>query len=198
MPPSTSQSPLSNVPVTDARLADRPGAEAPLAGPARTNPPVIDPPVIDPRGARFGAWVSTVVLAAVVLSRSAWLLAAQALVFALGAAGHPPYAPLWRRLRRLLSIGAPAELEDARPPRFAQGVGLAFALAGLLGTGLLGRGTVVLPVAAAAAFAAALLNAAFGVCLGCTLYLRTVRIRSTGHAIWHNVWQFVQQTRSHA
>jgi len=41
---------------------------------------------IDPRGPRFGAVVTTVVLAIVIVTGSAWLLAAQALIFALGAA----------------------------------------------------------------------------------------------------------------
>ena len=34
-----------------------------------------------------------------------------------------------------------------------------------------------LPIAAAAAFAAAFLNAVFGVCLGCMLYLALARVR---------------------
>ena len=59
-----------------------------------------DPPV-DPRGVRFSAAVTTVVLALVLLSGSAWLLAAQAVVFALGAfAGlrFSPYSVLYRAL----------------------------------------------------------------------------------------------------
>jgi hypothetical protein len=120
------------------------------------------PVLVDPRGPRLGAWVTTVVLAVVLLTGSLPLLAVQAVVFALGAAGRSPYGPLWKRLRRSL----PAELEDARPPRFAQAVGLAFALVGLAGAG-----TVVTTVAVALALAAALLNAAFGICLGCELYL---------------------------
>ena len=120
------------------------------------------PVLVDPRGPRLGAWVTTVVLAVVLLTGSLALLAVQAVVFALGAAGRSPYGPVWKRLRRSL----PAELEDARPPRFAQVVGLVFALVGLAGVG-----TVVTTVAVALALAAALLNAAFGICLGCELYL---------------------------
>jgi len=122
----------------------------------------MDAPQIDPRSPRLGAWVTTVVLSVVLLTGSVALLAAQAVVFALGAAGRSPYGPLWKRLRRT----PPTDLEDARPPRFAQVVGLAFALVGLLGAG-----TVLFPTAVALALAAALLNAAFGVCLGCELYL---------------------------
>ncbi len=120
------------------------------------------PVMVDPRGPRLGAWFTTAVLVVVLLTGSLWLLAAQGVVFALGAAGHSPYGPVWKRLRRSL----PVELEDARPLRFAQVVGLVFALVGLAG-----GGTVVTPVVVALALAAALLNAAFGICLGCELYL---------------------------
>ncbi len=119
-------------------------------------------PMVDPRGPRLGAWVTTAVLVVVLLTGSLWLLAAQGVLFALGAAGHSPYGPLWKRLRR----SAPAELEDTRPLRFAQTVGLVFTLVGLAG-----GGTVITPVAVALALVAALLNAAFGICLGCELYL---------------------------
>jgi hypothetical protein len=130
------------------------------------------PPVmVDPRGPRLGAWVTSVVLAVVLLTGSLWLLAAQAVVFALGAAGRSPYGPLWKRLRRSL----PTELEDARPPRFAQVVGLVFALVGLAGAG-----SLVTTVAVALALAAALLNAAFGICLGCELYLSWKSITHRG------------------
>ena len=37
---------------------------------------------IDPRGPRFGALITTVVFAVVLITGSVWLLAAQALVFA--------------------------------------------------------------------------------------------------------------------
>ncbi len=40
---------------------------------------------IDPRGPRFGAVITTVVLAAVLVTGSPWLLAAQVAVFAVGA-----------------------------------------------------------------------------------------------------------------
>jgi Ca2+/Na+ antiporter len=122
--------------------------------------------MIDPRGPRFAAWITTFVLAAVLLTGSALLLAAQAVVFALGAAGRNPYALFWRRF---LKRSQPAELEDARPPRFAQLVGLVFAVIGVLG--FAAGAPLVGLLATAAALAAAFLNAAFGVCLGCELYL---------------------------
>lgn len=126
---------------------------------------------VDPRGPRFAATLTTLVLAAVLISGNGWLLALQTLVFALGALGglgRSPYGWLYRTLVRP-RLGPPAELEDAAPPRFAQGVGLAFALVGTVGY-LVGPGWLGL-VATACALAAAFLNSAFGYCLGCEVYL---------------------------
>lgn len=133
------------------------------------------PVQIDPRGPRLAASLTAVVLAAVlVLAPSPvaiTLLLVQTLLFATGAVGgiqRTPYALLFRRVVRP-RLGPPTELEDARPPRFAQAVGLAFALVALagFGTGLTALGLVATGLALAAAF----LNAAFGFCLGCELYL---------------------------
>jgi Ca2+/Na+ antiporter len=125
-------------------------------------------PVVDPRGLRFAATLTAVVLALVLVTGNGWLLAAQALVFALGAVDQSPYGLLFRRFVRP-RLGPPAELEDARPPRFAQVVGLVFALAGVLGFAL--GSSIVGLIATAFALIAAFLNAAFGICLGCELYL---------------------------
>ncbi|MFI6789995.1 DUF4395 domain-containing protein [Nonomuraea sp. NPDC050383] len=124
----------------------------------------------DPRALRFGAAVTTLVLALVLVTDSAWLLAAQAVVFALGVAGRSPYGMVFRALVR----SAPKVTEDARPPRFAQGVGLVFAVAGL--AGLLAGITPLALGATAAALLAAFLNAAFGLCLGCETYLLIRRL----------------------
>ncbi|TAK69979.1 MAG: DUF4395 domain-containing protein [Actinomycetota bacterium] len=136
---------------------------------------------VDPRGQRFVAAVTAVVLAAVLLTLTTpvgvVLLAVQTVAFAIAVAGgvrRHPYAVLYARLVRP-RLGPPAELEDARPPRFAQGLGLVFVAAGLVG--LLAGATVVAAVAVAAALAAALLNAVFGLCLGCELYLIGLRVR---------------------
>jgi len=137
------------------------------------------PTLIDPRGPRVAAAITSAVLALVLLTApgtvSTTLLAAQAAVFAVGAlAGvqHTPYAWLFRTLIRP-RLDQPAELEDAAPPRFAQGVGLAFALVGL--AALLGGLTTLGLVAVGLALVAALLNAAVGLCLGCEVYLLTKR-----------------------
>jgi hypothetical protein len=131
---------------------------------------------VDPRGPRFGAAVTTVVLAAVLLTGSGWLLLAQAAVFGVGAVAGlrwAPYGVLYRRLVRP-RLAPPAELEAEAPPRFAQGVGLLFAAAGTVG--YLAGAPVLGVVATAMALVAAVLNAAFDVCLGCEVHLRLVRL----------------------
>ncbi|MCT9934757.1 DUF4395 domain-containing protein [Planotetraspora sp. A-T 1434] len=129
---------------------------------------------IDPRGPRFGAAITTLVLALVLVTRSPWLLAAQTLVFALGAFDASPYGLLFRKLVRP-RLSPPSELEDAAPPRFAQGVGLGFAIVGLIG---FAAGITPLALGAtAAALLAAFLNAAFGFCLGCEMYLIIRRLQ---------------------
>ncbi|MEV1167943.1 DUF4395 domain-containing protein [Nonomuraea sp. NPDC049784] len=124
----------------------------------------------DPRALRFGAAITTLVLALVLVTASAWLLAAQAVVFALGVVWRSPYTMLFKALVK----SAPKDTEDARPPRFAQGVGLVFAVAGLAGylTGIVPLALV----ATAGALLAAFLNAAFGFCLGCEMYLLIRRL----------------------
>ncbi|MGY1502866.1 DUF4395 domain-containing protein [Streptomyces sp. QTS52] len=135
---------------------------------------------IDVRGPRFGAAVTTVVLAVVLVTGSAWLLAWQTLAFALGAAGgvgRSPYGWLFRKAVRP-RLGPPTEFEAPEPPRFAQAVGLVFAGVGLAGYAL---GVEWLGLAATgAALAAAFLNATFGYCLGCEMYLvvRRVTVRA--------------------
>lgn len=139
-------------------------------------------PRIDPRGPRFGAAITAVLLLLVIFLSltgasvaALVLLAALAALFAWGAfagAGRHPYGLLFRRFVRP-RLGPPAELEDAAPPTFAQGVGLLVSLAGVI-LGLLGL-PVGLAVAAAVAFVAAFLNAVFDYCLGCQVYLLLVR-----------------------
>ena len=134
---------------------------------------------IDPRGPRFGAVITVVVLAVVLITGSVWLLAAQTLVFAAGALAGLRYAPYGIVYRRLVRprLGPPAHTEPEAPPRFAQGVGMVFALGGVLGyaTGATGVGIAFTALALVAAF----LNAAFDICLGCQAYLfiqRNLRI----------------------
>jgi hypothetical protein len=131
----------------------------------------IDAGMIDVRGPRFAAWVTSVVLAVALVLGSGWLVAAQAVVFAIGAVAGLRYAPYGVLFRVLVAprLGPVREREPEAPPRFAQAVGLLFAVVGaagyLLGAPLLGA------VATGLALVAALLNAATGFCLGCELYL---------------------------
>ena len=132
---------------------------------------------IDPRGPRFGAAITSVGLAVVLLTASGWLLAAQAIVFAIGAVGGLRYAPYGAVYRRLVRprLGPPARTEPEQPPRFAQGVGMVFAVLGVMGylSGVTVLGIIFTALALAAAFA----NAAFDYCLGCQMYLFIQRIR---------------------
>lgn len=139
---------------------------------------------VDVRGPRFAAWVTTAALlgvlaaSAVSPTAAAVILAAQAVVFAVGALRgprHHPYGALfaaWVAPR----LGPAGEREPAAPLRFAQLVGLVFALVGVAGfaTGA----TAVGLVATAFALGAAFLNAAFGICLGCQLYPLIARLRT--------------------
>ena len=135
---------------------------------------------IDPRGQRFAAALTALVLALVLALApsplAVALLAAQTALFAVGAGlgvTQTPHAWLYRSFVRP-RLAPPTEWEDDAPPRFAQAVGLTFAAVGLAGF-LAGAPTVGL-VATGLALVAALLNAAFGLCLGCELYLAGRRV----------------------
>lgn len=161
---------------------------------------------IDPRGPRFAAAITAVLLLidvllglvglAVARDASGWairsaslgeraldpaflLLAVIALLFAWSVASPrtAPWGVLFRTAVRP-RLAPPADLEDPRPPRFAQGVGLFVSAVGLV-LHLAGV-PWALPIAAAMAFMAAFLNAAFGLCLGCQLYLLLQRAGIVG------------------
>ena len=131
---------------------------------------------VDPRGQRFNATLSAIVLVIVLITGSGWLFGFQAVVFGIGAVFGLRYAPygLIYRFAVRPRLGPPAELEAEAPPRFAQGVGLVISVIGVIGyaAGLVPLGMA----AAAAALAAAFLNAAFGFCLGCEMYVIIKRV----------------------
>lgn len=161
---------------------------------------------IDPRGPRFAASITAVLLLVAVFlgltgistatDGSGWAIASAtfaervldpgfivllviALLF-LWSVVAPRTAPWGAIFRSLIAprLSAPTELEDPRPPRFAQGVGLFVTSVGLI-LHLVGV-PWALPIAAAFAFIAAFLNAAFGFCLGCQMYLLLQRIGLVG------------------
>ena len=143
------------------------------------------PAQVDVRGPRFAAWVTTAVLLAVLVVSAfstvaaAILLAAQAVVFAIGALRGPrqhPYGLIFAKFAapRLSPV---TEREPVPPLKFAQLVGFIFAVVGVVGFAL---GVPLLGVIATAfALFAAFLNAAFGICLGCQLYPLVTRLRHT-------------------
>jgi len=148
---------------------------APNANTAPASTPKPAPAGIDPRGPRFGAGVTAALLAITLLlgtgPAATALLVVVALLFVLGVARGVQGTlqglvfKTWVRPR----LAPPTELEDSRPPRFAQLVGLLVVGAGLLFAALGFPAGV--PIAGAVALVAAFLNAAFGLCLGCELYL---------------------------
>ena len=155
-------------PGTPARGA----VEAPPAG-AVDGPP---PGSIDARGPRVAAGITCVVLAVAVATGSAWVLAVQVLAFAIGSVfgvRRTPHAWVYQRFVRP-HLGPPTAFEDPAPPRFAQTVGLGFAVIGLVG--LLAGATTLAYVAVGFALGAAFLNAAFDFCLGCEMYLLGKRL----------------------
>ena len=133
---------------------------------------------IDARGARFSALITAIVFSAALLTQSPALIVWQAAIFAIGAFRGPqftPYAILFRTVVKPRLKSQPI-LEDVRPPKFAQGVGLGFAIVALVGS--LAGSSAIFSVAVAFALVAAFLNFAFNYCLGCQFYLLGVRIVS--------------------
>ena len=131
--------------------------------------------LIDARGPRFSAAITTLVLAAALVTHSAALIAIQLAVFAIGAFAGPaktPYALLFKKFVKPRLKGE-VVTEDARPPQFAQSVGLIFAVVAL--TGSLLSIPALFTVAVGFALFAAFLNAAFNFCLGCEIYLIAIR-----------------------
>ena len=146
------------------------------------------PDVVDVRGPRFAAWVTTAVLvtalivAAVSPPAAAAILGVQAVIFAIGAVGGPRRHPYGRLFATLVAprLGPAREREPVAPLKFAQSVGLLFALVAV--GGFVTGAFVVGVVATAAALVAAFVNAAFGICLGCMMYPLVARLRHVPRA----------------
>mgnify|MGYP000026117792 FL=1 len=136
------------------------------------------PTLIDVRGPRFSATLTVIVLAIALATQNVWVLAFQALVFAIGAIRGPQFTPYAFIFKRIVKPRLRGEVvtEDSRPPQFAQSVGFIFALVGLLGAAI--GSSLVFGIAVGFALAAAFLNSVFNYCLGCEMYLLVLRIRT--------------------
>ncbi|MER7078192.1 protein of unknown function [Saccharopolyspora kobensis] len=137
---------------------------------------------LDPRGVRFTAAITSAILALGLITASWRVMAAQMVLFGLCAflgMRLNPWGFVYRQAvqPRLAPIDQ-AEREEPAPVRFSQGIGFAFALVATIGYAA-GWTTLGL-VANALALVAALLNAVFGYCLGCQLYLVLRRLAPAG------------------
>ena len=133
-------------------------------------------PLIDARGPRYSAALTTIVLSAALITESNLIIGFQFAVFlsaVLFGLRRSIYGFLYRNLiQPRLSGPVPSEYESA--PRFAQLIGALFALTALIG-GLTGNSALFL-ISTGFALSAAFLNAAFGFCLGCKIYLLILRV----------------------
>ena len=146
---------------------------------------------VDVRGPRFTAWVTTavLVLALIVSTFSAIgvavILAAQAIVFAIGAARGPRQHPYGLVFANLIAprLSRVTDREPVPPLKSAQLVGFFFAVAAVIG---FAAGIPLLGVIATGfALVAAFLNAAFGICLGCQIYPLVARVRMNSSTPTH-------------
>lgn len=137
---------------------------------------------IDVRGPRFGAALTTVVLAtAIVLQGTIGtvLLAWQVVAFAIATLAGlrwSPYGNVFRFVKRTFDLGPPPETEPEGPPRFAQLCGLTVAGGGLIA--ILAGAEVVGWILAGVVLALSSLLAFTGICVGCEMYLLGQRLRT--------------------
>jgi hypothetical protein len=142
--------------------------------------------VIDVRGPRFGAAVTSAVLATALIVQGPLglaLVAWQWLAFGISTfAGlaWSPYGSVFRLVKRRFDLGPPPETEPEGPPRFAQACGfavtsvaLALFLAGVAAGGW---------AAVAIVLGLSVLLATAGICVGCELYVVGQRLRATDGA----------------
>lgn len=142
--------------------------------------------VVDIRGPRFGAAITTLVLAAALIVQGpigtallVWQWVAFAIATIAGLAWSP-YGNLFRFVKRRLDLGPPPATEPEAPPRFAQACGLAVATVALV---LLVVGATTAGwIAVGMVLALSVLLAATGLCVGCELYLLGQRLRARGRA----------------
>jgi hypothetical protein len=131
--------------------------------------------LIDVRGPRFGAVLTSVVLAAALVLQGplGWALVTwQWLAFAISTVAGlawSPYGNLFRWVKRRFDLGPPPATEPEGPPRFAQACGLAV-LTVALALGATGVGAAAW-AAVGVVLALSVLLATTGLCIGCELYV---------------------------
>jgi hypothetical protein len=140
--------------------------------------PEVNKIYIDARGPRFGATITSTVLAVALVTQNKWVLLAQGLIFLIGAVRGPQFTPYGLIFKNIVKprLSKVAPTEDVRPPKFAQAVGFIFALVGTIGA--FAGADLVFTIATGFALAAAFLNSAFNYCLGCEMYLLGLRFTS--------------------
>ncbi len=133
--------------------------------------------MIDARGPRWSAGLTAVVLIAALITRSPVLIIIQLVQFGIGAFAGPPKSPYAWLYKRFVQprLSKTFESEDVRPPQFAQLVGFVFTLVATIGA--LTHTWPLFTIFAAFALFAAILNSAFGNCLGSKMYHFGVRLR---------------------
>jgi hypothetical protein len=137
--------------------------------------------LIDVRGPRFGAAITTAVLATALVVQGAvgiGLVAWQWLTFLISTVAGlawSPYGNLFRFVKRRFELGPAPDVETEGPPRFAQACGLAVATIALVlfAVGATTAGWVAVGIV----LALSALLALTGICVGCELYLLGQRAR---------------------
>jgi hypothetical protein len=136
--------------------------------------------LIDVRGPRFGAAITSVVLATALVVQGGvgtalvvWQWAMFAIAAVLGLR-HSVYGNLFRAVKRRLDLGPPPATEPEAGPRFAQACGLAVLTVALVALAL--GATTVAWVAVGTVLALSLLLASTDICIGCLLYGVIVRM----------------------
>jgi hypothetical protein len=130
--------------------------------------------IFDVRGPRFGAAITSIVLASALLTQGrigVALVVWQWTMFAIAAVAglrFSVYGNLFRFIKRRFDLGPPPETEPEAGPRFAQACGLAVLTVALVALAL--DATVVAWASVAVVLSLSLLLASTNVCIGCLLY----------------------------
>ncbi len=149
---------------------------SPMPKTTRTAQPYRDLAVIDARAPRFNQAVVGLLALAATLTGATWLLGLIGLQLAVGLLFGRRYClPCVAYFELVQPWLGEGPLEDSRPPRFANQIGATVTFAGAA-AGLLGHPAIAAGLGALVA-TLALLAAATGFCLGCSLYRLGARLR---------------------